>query len=46
MDSYQRSFFEEQSKKIMYNDKYWKTYEALKKEAQTIEAMEQRIGKV
>ena len=46
MDSYQRSFFEEQSKKIMYNDEYWKTYEALKKEAQTIEAMEQRIGKV
>lgn len=30
----------------MYNDEYWKTYEALKKEAQTIEAMEQRIGKV
>lgn len=46
MDSYQRSFFEEQSKKIMYNDEYWKTYEVLKKEAQTIEAMEQRIGKV
>lgn len=46
MDSYQRSFFDEQSKKIMYDDKYWKTYESLKKEAQTIEAMEQRIGKV
>ena len=31
---------------IMYDDNYWATYEKLRKEAQSIEAIEQRIWKV
>lgn len=46
LDEYQRAFFEQQSRKLMYNDEYWKVYEGLKKEVQLIEATEQRIGKV